>query len=97
MVSGIDRNVSHGYKAPTGNSTSERGNSETNSRGREKHSNSITKSGKPSYANKPHGSTHRTEQSDSDSDGNKRRRIEIKHEGAIACDTSDTDDYEASS
>ena len=27
VVSGIDRHVSHGYKAPTGNSTSERGNS----------------------------------------------------------------------
>ena len=83
--------------APTGKDTRERGNSETNSRGREKHSNSLTKSEKPSYASKPRGSTRRNEQSDSESDGNKRRRIEIKHEDAIAGDTSDTDDYEASS
>ena len=57
-ASGNDRLVSHGYNAPTGNSTNERGNSETNSRGTEKHSNSATKSGKPSYANKPHVNTH---------------------------------------
>ena len=50
-ASGNDRLVSHGYNAPTGNSTNERGNSETNSRGTEKHSNSATKSGKSSYAN----------------------------------------------
>ena len=82
-ASGKDRLVSHGYYAPTGNSTNERGNPETNSRNTAEHRSSATKSGKPSYTNKPLVNPRSTEQSDSESDGNKRRRIATKHEDAI--------------
>jgi hypothetical protein len=91
-ASGKDRLVSHGYYAPTRNSTNERGNPETNSRNTAEHRSSATKSGKPSYTNKPHINPRRTQQSDSDSDGNKRRRIATKYEDATEGDTSDTDD-----
>jgi hypothetical protein len=63
--------------------TTKRENLESNNRGTAKNRQSSTNSRRATPADKPHVKPRRNQQSDSDSDGNKRRRVVAEHEDAI--------------
>ena len=76
-------------------STTKRENLESNNRGTAKNRQSSTNSRRALPADKPHVKPRRNQESDSDGEGNKRRRVVAEHEDAVDRDTSDTDDYES--